>query len=159
MRFTRKTFAILSAVVVVILGSLFHFVYEWSGKHDAVAWFASVDESVWEHLKLFFWPYTLMTIMVVLSPLASNNVWYSRAVGLVYGMCMIPVLFYSYTGGNAKKAILVIDIAIFVFAAICAEIVSYLYSATRGQREECAWGGVAIFVFLGTCFVMFSYMQ
>ena len=33
-----------------------HFVYELSGFNWFAALFGSVNESTWEHLKLFFWP-------------------------------------------------------------------------------------------------------
>ena len=40
----------------VLLGSLLHFTYEWSGHLTAVSLFSAVNESTWEHLKLLFMP-------------------------------------------------------------------------------------------------------
>ena len=37
---------------IVIVGSLLHFTYEWSGKSTLVGYFSPVNESLWEHLKL-----------------------------------------------------------------------------------------------------------
>jgi hypothetical protein len=39
---------------VVILGSVLHFAFEWSGRAIPIGPIAAVNESVWEHLKLGF---------------------------------------------------------------------------------------------------------
>jgi hypothetical protein len=41
---------------IIMLGSAFHFVFELSGGIKAVALIGAVNESVWEHLKIGFWP-------------------------------------------------------------------------------------------------------
>lgn len=42
--------------VVFLAAGLLHFVYDWSGEATIVGLFTPVNESVWEHLKLLFWP-------------------------------------------------------------------------------------------------------
>ncbi len=42
-----------------ILGTLSHFLYGWSGSRVLVGLFAPVNESVWEHMKLLFFPMLL----------------------------------------------------------------------------------------------------
>ena len=53
----------LSILTVIILGSLSHFLYEFSGKRIIFALFCPVNEYVWEHLKLLFFPFLLITIL------------------------------------------------------------------------------------------------
>ena len=36
------------------LGTLLHFVFDWSGGNVAAALFSAVNESIWEHMKLLF---------------------------------------------------------------------------------------------------------
>ena len=38
---------------VSLLGTLLHFTYRWSGRNPLIA---PVNESVWEHMKLLFFP-------------------------------------------------------------------------------------------------------
>jgi hypothetical protein len=45
------------------LGSLLHFVHGWTSGSSFVAWFASVDESVWEHVKLLLGLLAAMAFM------------------------------------------------------------------------------------------------
>ena len=37
-----------------LLGTLLHFLYEWTGKSPLVAPFSGVNESTWEHMKLLY---------------------------------------------------------------------------------------------------------
>lgn len=56
-------FTIFSGIFVMILGTLLHFTFEWSGNSTFVASFSAVNESTWEHLKLLFFPMLLTTIL------------------------------------------------------------------------------------------------
>ena len=47
----------------VLLGSLLHFVYGWSGSNVFAAGFSAVNESTWEHMKLLFFPVFLLTLL------------------------------------------------------------------------------------------------
>ena len=47
----------------VLLGSLLHFVYGWSGGSVLAAGFSAVNESTWEHMKLLFFPVFLLTLV------------------------------------------------------------------------------------------------
>ena len=46
-----------------LLGGLLHFTFEFSGYNPIVGAFSAVNESVWEHLKLGFWPILLFTFI------------------------------------------------------------------------------------------------
>ena len=51
-----KTWQIITVIICLILGTLLHFTYEWSGENPIIALFSAVNESIWEHLKLAFYP-------------------------------------------------------------------------------------------------------
>lgn len=46
----------LSPAIVLLLGSLDHFMYALSGENAFVGMWAPVSESIWEHLKIAFYP-------------------------------------------------------------------------------------------------------
>ena len=52
----KKINSLLAYIIIGIAGTLFHFIYEWSGENPIVGAIASVNASVWEHLKLLFFP-------------------------------------------------------------------------------------------------------
>jgi len=54
----------LAGIAVIFLaGSALHSAFDWTGHWRPIAWFAPVNESVWEHLKLAFWPGILYTML------------------------------------------------------------------------------------------------
>lgn len=49
-------FELAGICFIIIFGSILHFTFEWAGHNPIVGVFSAVNESVWEHLKLGFWP-------------------------------------------------------------------------------------------------------
>ncbi len=49
-------------LVAAFLGTLNHFLYFLSGQSPIVALFCPVNESVWEHLKLLYFPFLFVSI-------------------------------------------------------------------------------------------------
>ena len=47
------------------LGTLLHFVYEWSGGSMLAGAFSAVNESTWEHMKMLFVPIFLCSVVQV----------------------------------------------------------------------------------------------
>ena len=98
------------------LGTLLHFVYEWSGGSVLAACVSAVNESTWEHMKLLFVPLFLFSLVQVCL-LGRNypNVPAVRALSVLTGVALIPVLFYTYTGILGYH-ITWVDISIFFLA-------------------------------------------
>ncbi len=89
---------ILGIVFIVITGSALHFVFELSGGWRPLAIIAAVNESVWEHLKLGFWPaliYGLVEYRFINR--LSRNFIFAKAIGILLIPVAITVLFYGYT--------------------------------------------------------------
>ncbi len=100
-----------------IAGVLLHFLYDWSNQNILFAPFSAVNESIWEHMKLLFFP---MFVFALVQSRAFGkvygNFWCIKLLGIVVGVTLIPVLFYSYTGILGLKLDWV-NIAIFFIAA------------------------------------------
>ena len=54
------------ALFTAAMGTLLHFVYDWSGGWGAAAAFSAVNESTWEHMKLLFFP--MLTFVLIITP-------------------------------------------------------------------------------------------
>ena len=81
------------------LGTLLHFVYDWSGRSRVAAAFSAVNESTWEHMKLLFIPFLLFAaaeFIVFSEPL--RNFFAVKAAAILLGLAAIPALFYTLTG-------------------------------------------------------------
>lgn len=105
---------------VCAAGTALHFLYQWSGESVAAAPFAAVNESVWEHMKLLFWPMLLWAgaERAVLGGY-SRGFWPAKALGTLLGLALIPALYYTYTGA-LDLSVMWVDIAIFFVAAAAA---------------------------------------
>ena len=136
------------------LGSLLHFVYEWSGGSLAAAVASAVNESTWEHMKLLFVPMFLFSVAQV-CVLGKNypNFLAVRTVSILAGLALIPVLFYTYTGvwGQMRDWA---NIAVFFLAALGAFLLDA--SLLRKNRLSAPWQqllGLAVLWALAFCFV------
>ena len=120
-----KTWQIITVVICLILGTLLHFTYDWSGENIIVGLFSAVNESTWEHLKLIFFPMFLMSIIgYFFIGNKSYNYWLAQVFGIIIAMTFITVFFYTYTGAfGINSAIL--NIAAFVVAVLIAQFIIY----------------------------------
>ena len=85
----------------LIIGTLLHFTYGWSGENPFVALYSPVNESVWEHLKLLFFPvllYTFFEIIVLYK--TSGQFLTSRLLAVCVGMFFYRVLFFLPIQGS-----------------------------------------------------------
>ena len=116
--------ALNSAVVVICVGSLLHFAWEWSGRSAFVAIFAATNESTWEHLKLAFWPaFVLIPLQrIIYGPFPG---WLpAAAIRCIVPAFTIVFLFHGYTLLLGHHY-LVADIAIFVTAILAGEFLGH----------------------------------
>lgn len=153
---TLKKYTIIGIIFVVIVGSLSHFVYDWSGKNFIVGLFTPVNESTWEHMKLFFFPMLLYTIYMGWRLKKEFPCVVSGLLGSVLlGTALIPVLFYTYTGILGRD-IPALDIASFILSVIAA------FAFARRMTDTCALSKwefqlAVLVVFVAVCFVVFTY--
>ena len=112
---------------VCIFGTFLHFAYDWSGGNGVVGAFSAVNESTWEHMKLLFFSMVLFSaIQFVTAGQNYPTFWSVRAVSVLVGTLLIPVLFYTYTG-IVGHDVTWVNIAIFYVAALAAfSLDSYL---------------------------------
>jgi len=122
----RKILAleIVGTIFIIFVGTALHFTYALSGNNLLVGSFSAVNESVWEHLKLPFWP-SLLWMLIELYPLRKivSNFFAAEVIGTIIMVVLIPTVFYSYTAFTEE--ILAVDIATFMIAVIIGQIVSY----------------------------------
>ena len=108
--------------VTSIVGTLLHFLYDWLGGATWIAPFSGVNESTWEHMKLLFWPMFIYAIIQSFFFKDVKNFWCIKSRGILLGLILIPIIFYTYNGVIGKSPDW-INITIFFVAAA----ISYIY--------------------------------
>lgn len=149
---------IIVIIVCLFLGTLLHFTYQWSGENLFVASFSAVNESVWEHLKLTFYPMLIMAIIeYAFVKEISNNYIESKTIGIFTSICFIVVSFFTYTGIIGRNFFL-IDILIFVISIIIGEYIAY--RLMKRKNESTLYSkilSIIIICFLLYCFIICTY--
>ena len=84
-------------------GTILHFLYDWLGKSPIAASFSGVNESTWEHMKLLFWPMFIFAIVQSFFFKDQKNFWCVKLRGILLGLVLIPIIFYTYNGSIGKS--------------------------------------------------------
>lgn len=151
----ERNYQIFSVIFTFVLGTLLHFTYKLSGENPFVAIFSSVNESVWEHLKLLFFPMALTTVFG--SFYFGNNVpnfLCAKTLGIISSILFIVVFYYTYTGIVGKN-IAVVDIASFFVAVILGEFLSYRLIANEFQCNYRV--AVSVLIIFTILFILFTF--
>ncbi len=120
-----KRYTIIGTIFALILGTLSHFLYDWSGNNHILGFFTPVNESVWEHMKLLFFPMLLCSLFIIFKlqkayPCIASSFFF----GTLTGTSLIPLFFYAYTAISGKD-FFILDIGIFILSVIIAFRLSY----------------------------------
>ena len=142
--------------VTALGGTLLHFLYDWLGKPWWIASFSGVNESTWEHMKLLFWPMFIFAIVQSFFFREREDFWCVKLRGILLGLLLIPVLFYTYNGVIGKSPDW-LNIAIFFITAA----VVYIYEVRLYNKENLRCrspkGAVAVLCVIAFLFVLFTF--
>ena len=152
-------FLIFSVIFTWILGTILHFLYEWSGDNKIIASFSAVNESTWEHLKLVFFPMLITTIVGFLVIGKDNKkFWCAKTIGIILAMSFIIVFFYTYTGIIGTN-FAILDIGSFFVAVILGEYVAYKIMTNDEYKLKCNKRIAVIgLICILLCFIIFTYL-
>ena len=121
------------------------------------ALFCPVNESVWEHLKLIFFPILFVSIAEYLRyrPEAVRFFYY-RFLASLCAMAATVTLFYTYTGITGNN-FLVMDILIFIISILFGFYMdAFFYRKSLRKKSQTTtfslWVAVSLSYFVFTCF-------
>ena len=156
----KKSIGLWSLVgfaVVSLGGTLLHFLYEWLGEAVWIAPFSGVNESTWEHMKLLFFPMFIYATVQSFFFKDKENFWCIKLRGILLGLTLIPVLFYTYNGVIGKSPDW-INIAIFFLSTA----VAYIYETQAFLKNKVACkhpkAAFLILCLIGGLFAVFTFI-
>lgn len=151
-----KRYIIEGIIFVLITGSIAHFIYDWSGENALIGFWVPINESIWEHMKLCFFPMLLYSFYMIYKlepdyPCISS----SSMFGVLLITFLIPVLFYTYSGIlGANYAIF--DIGTFIVSVIISFVAVYkLTLSCKVASYETLFK--LLILILAMCFFIFTY--
>lgn len=119
--------------VTSLLGTLLHFLYDWTGGNTLAALVSGVNESTWEHMKLLFFPMFIFAIIQSCFFKEYKSFWCVKLIGILTGLVLIPVIFYTYSGVIGKSPDWVNISIFFISAAIAYFVEARLFK----RNSEC----------------------
>lgn len=147
---------LMGFAVVSLCGTLLHFLYDWLGQATWIAPFSGVNESTWEHMKLLFWSMLLYALIQRCFFCERADFWCIKCKGILVGLALIPLLFYTYNGVIGPSPDWV-NIAIFFLSAA----VAFICETRRFNNStvSCKHPGFSAFLLclLAAAFVVFTF--
>ena len=141
-----------------VAGVLLHFLYDWSKQSTFIAPFSAVNESIWEHLKLLFFPmlaYTLIESRYIGRDY--KNFWCVKLLGIVSGLVMIVVLYYTINGvlGGTPDWV---NIAIFFVSTAFTYYLETLLLNGGYIKCNSPKKAILILILIGVVFAVFTFI-
>ena len=147
---------LLGFAVTSLGGTLLHFLYDWTGESVWIAPFSGVNESTWEHMKLLFWPMIIFAIVQSFFFKERENFWCVKLRGILLGIILIPIIFYTYNGSIGKSPDWLNIVIFFASAAI-----SYIYETRLFNENKplcrSKKRAIILLVFVALLFVIFTF--
>lgn len=154
-----KLWQIIGFVFTGIGGVLLHFLYDWTGESVAVAPFSVVNESIWEHMKLLFFPmFVFSLIEYKFIGKDFENYWCAKLIGILTGLIIIPMVFYTYSGVLGATADW-FNIAIFFIAAVAAYYLEYLLMKNQFGSCKSPLFAFVLLCLIALLFVVMTFIQ
>lgn len=151
-----KQFSIIGIIFVLITGSLAHFLYDWTDDNYMIGLFVPINESIWEHMKLLFFPMLIYSlIMIFIFKGKCPCIISSLCFGILTGTLFIPVFYYAYTSILGKN-FFILDIATFIMSILIAFRLSYKLSLSCRLKPYTLFM-ICLVCILFLCFVFFTY--
>ena len=138
-------------------GSLLHFTYAWSGHSWIVGIFSAVNESVWEHLKMTFWP--VLVFALVERPFVggqASNYWLAKSAGLLVTLLGIVGGYYGYVALVGHYG-LAAGIMTFALSVVVGQALSARLLLARDLGSWTRRAAIAGLVLATVAFSVFSY--
>lgn len=143
--------------ITSFLGTILHFLYDWSNSSIIVAPFSGVNESTWEHMKLLYFPLFIFAIVQCFYFNDCKDFWCIKLIGITTGLILIPIIYYTYNGAFGASPDW-FNISIFFIAnaiAFYLENILFKSGTQYCKHQEICLG---IICAIGVLFVLFTFI-
>lgn len=134
-----------------LLGAVSHFFYEWSGGNLAAGIFFPANESVWEHMKLVFFPFLLYCAAALPPAGKLRNRAFGAFAATYLAAAVIPVVFYTYTAFTGGP-MLAADIVTFCAGTAAGWLAAYRAFTMRDGGKTLRIIGAVGIAALAVCY-------
>ncbi len=150
-------FEITGFIFNIFTAIVLHFLYQWSDKELFTALFSAVNESVWEHIKIFTLPYVVWGFAELFClPVTFRRLIVSKVAGLYFIIITIPAFFYTFIFFAGKNITIIDIISGFVITAL-SYVISYCLISRLKYVDRYYRASLALFVLYCVCIAFFTF--
>lgn len=159
MKKTLKSWQIYGFLFTCVAGTLLHFLYDWTNQSVAAALFSAVNESTWEHMKLLF--FSMFVFALIENRVIGKkykNFMCAKLIGILTGLALIPVIFYTYTGifGVSSDWFNILTFFISAAAAYFSETLILKRNLLHCKSQS---GAIAALCLIAVVFFVFTFVR
>jgi len=160
-RLTLAIWEIGTVIWVCVAGSALHFAFELSEYWRPMALFAAVNESAWEHTKMYFWPGLFAALVqYTYTRGIANNYWIGKALALAITPVAIWIIYFSYMGwvvASGGRASLPTMLSIMVLGISLGQATSWFVLTRPPFRTDTTRVAAGTMAMLTAVFATFSF--
>ena len=150
-------FSIFGFVFTSLAGTLLHFLPD-VAQNNFVYLFSPTNESIWEHLKLLFYPYLIFMVAEYFAyGKETNGFLGAKLRGVLSGEALIVGIYYIYSGILGRN-IPAVDISLFFVGTAAAYLIPYLMIKRGKTKDFSARNAALVFILQILLFSIFTFM-
>ncbi|NHK32116.1 MAG: hypothetical protein FK730_12235 [Asgard group archaeon] len=149
--------------VIFGIGALWHFIFAWTDGWAPIGWILPVNESVWEHVKLMFWPALIYYIIEgIFIYKKTNNFVFAKAITFYFTPIMSISIFYVVYGATGFESFIFDTIVLFFLIGI-QQFISYklltreIIPTKEKQQLPLFIGAIVDIAILAILLIVFTY--
>ena len=144
----------LAFVIAVLAGTGLHFLYDVCPA-PLVGLFAPVNESVWEHLKLLYWPFLAAAFVLTKDEADGRKSWCGLLAGLLGAPLLLLGAYYTLLSGFALYG-LPLDLILYALAMAGGFALAWHLQRARLPAWLCGMLVIAAGIY-GAALALFSF--
>lgn len=152
-----EQYELIGFFVIVMLGTAFHSLFDLCNHSIFIGLFTPINESIWEHLKILFYPYVFYTIFEYYTIGTTYSQFIiSKFYAVCIGMLSILITYYTYSGIIGTNY-MIIDIIIFIISCAVSFYASYRLLSRPQENRQTKFTGICLFIFMMILFIIFTF--
>lgn len=153
-----KKFFIFGTLIIFLFSSLNHFLYKWSNFSPFIAFIAPVNESLFQHAKMFFYPcvlyYLLVYIIFSSTHKINYKIWFFLPILVFLTTFVIVFGTYYIFYYLFKMQSMIIDICSLFIGLSIGNILSYQH---KKRQNILLSPSICLFLILGISIIFTSW--
>lgn len=149
-KFSISRRLLFAFIVATLAGACLHFLYDFL-PNPVTALFSPVNESIWEHLKIIFWPYLIAMLAVTgKSGRGSRGGWLFSLLVISVAMLIVGYVYHISLGGTSTA----FDVGLYVILMALGFFLPGRLKSTSGRSAPVFF----LVVLLGVAILLFTFL-